>query len=505
MAMAHNFKGILLSFIFFVVFLFPPVLNAQVPTEAEVHNRLGNDYCDRGEFNKAVQEYEEALKIYPNYLDAYYNLGVTYYHDLKDYQKAAYYFQKFLQFESETADGQQIKKWLDEIEKIHGIKPPPLVPEEKQEIKEAKIEPPEDIKKPLPTRAPVPPPPPPPPPPLVQKEPKKIPPVPEVKETKQEENKYRQALAHKEQGNIYSKQGKHQMAIKEYLNAIELKPDYTDALYNLARTYDIDLKDKENAVKYYEEFLKYEKPNTRDAKYVEKRLLKARMDLAKRKEEVKPKEKVAKVEKPPIIAGEPCGEGIKPFGAKFEDLTYTKDLLEVPVQVATVRAKEEVTIPKPAPPPVPPPVPEPVPAPKPVPVIPLKAPVDSILISYYLPKDLVTIESTIQVRNEMTNELIDVFKSMNAKETDKLVQLFLTKMQRDTLPNGDETANIEIPGLVLANFENLYILSHKDIYDLNIEKRDLLNTPLTEQTRTRLKEIEEILKDGYEFSGRKND
>ena len=120
----------------------PSLSLAQVPQEAEMHNRLGNEYCDNGEFQKAVKEYEEAIRIYPQYVDAYYNLGVTYYSDLKDYQKAANYLQKFLDLESDTPDAQQIKGWLATIEQEHGIKPEQIAVEKKAEPPAAAVPPP---------------------------------------------------------------------------------------------------------------------------------------------------------------------------------------------------------------------------------------------------------------------------------------------------------------------------------------------------------------------------
>ena len=260
----HDLKGLICTFVVLLIFITSASF-AQVPEEAEILNRMGNDYCEKGEFEKAVKAYEEAIKIYPDYVDAYYNIGVTYYHDLKDYQQAANFFQKFLELESDSPDAQSIQDWLDAIESKHGIKPQPISIEAKADKAKPVITPAQPPPKPPATplpeapqekiaTAPTPsvtaPPSPPPVPfpgvPAPEKQPEKT-------QEKAEETKkamYNKALTYKNRGNLYSREGKHQMAIREYLKAIELKPDYSDALYNIAKTYDFDLNNNEKAIQY---------------------------------------------------------------------------------------------------------------------------------------------------------------------------------------------------------------------------------------------------------------
>lgn len=488
----HNLKGVICVSVLISILFAPAALLAQVPTEAEVHNRLGNEYCDRGEFNKAIKEYEEAARIYPKYIDAYYNLGVTYYHDLKDYQKAAHYFQKFLEYESDTPDAQQMHKWLADIEKTHGITPAPPASEKKARAVEAKAV--EEVKK-------VTPPPPPIKPIITPSQAKPVLQEPQAKPLKKateyKENRYKKALAHKNRGNIYSKDGKFQMAVREYLKAVELRPDFTDAIYNLAKTYDFDLNDDEKAIKYYEIFLKHEPPNSPDAKEVKTWLLKAKMSLAKGK--VAPSEKKvakAKTELPVQKATPVTRPPASLLGARFEDRPFTKGLLDSPVQVASVTPdKPLVPEPKKVTPPPPPQVPVTLPSPPP-----LAPAVESILLTSYLPKDLKSVQTSILLRAEMRNELLDIFRSKRASDPDKLAQLFLTKLRQDTLPNGDEIANIEVSGELLANIRNIHILSHRDRIELNNEKGNLFRSPQTVQTRKRLQTINEILENGFEIT-----
>ncbi len=51
----------------------------ELPEEAVAHYKKGIAHQNRREIEKALAEYEEAVKIYPNYSDAHYNLGKIYY------------------------------------------------------------------------------------------------------------------------------------------------------------------------------------------------------------------------------------------------------------------------------------------------------------------------------------------------------------------------------------------------------------------------------------------
>jgi len=64
------------------------------PSSYQNHNNLGDYYSRHGELKKAVQEFEKAITLKPNYGDAYHNLANTYHQMKKDdlaianYQKA---------------------------------------------------------------------------------------------------------------------------------------------------------------------------------------------------------------------------------------------------------------------------------------------------------------------------------------------------------------------------------------------------------------------------------
>ena len=71
----------------------------------------------------------------------------------------------------------------------------------------------------------------------------------------------------------------------------------------------------------------------------------------------------------------------------------------------------------------------------------------------------------------MRNELLDIFKAKRAPQADRLAQLFLTKIKHESFRDGYEIAQIEIPGILLANIEKVYILSHRDRIRLNNRKK----------------------------------
>ena len=48
------------------------------PDNADAHNNLGQRYQERGEYNKAIEAYQQAIKMRPNFYSAYNNLAVCY-------------------------------------------------------------------------------------------------------------------------------------------------------------------------------------------------------------------------------------------------------------------------------------------------------------------------------------------------------------------------------------------------------------------------------------------
>ena len=66
------------------------------PDNADAHNNLGQRYQQRGDFDKAVEEYERALAIRPKFHSAYNNIGVCY-GNLERYAEAEQAFLKAIE------------------------------------------------------------------------------------------------------------------------------------------------------------------------------------------------------------------------------------------------------------------------------------------------------------------------------------------------------------------------------------------------------------------------
>lgn len=53
----------------------------------------GNAYDERGQIDKAIEDYSQAISMHPNYADAYYNRGITY-HKIGKFYDATSDFKK---------------------------------------------------------------------------------------------------------------------------------------------------------------------------------------------------------------------------------------------------------------------------------------------------------------------------------------------------------------------------------------------------------------------------
>lgn len=80
----------------------PPTPSEPAST-AEEHFRQGNDLSRAGEFDKAAEQYEKALEIDPQYVDAMTNLGVAYY-NLGQLDKAIEQYSKAIELAPGDAD-----------------------------------------------------------------------------------------------------------------------------------------------------------------------------------------------------------------------------------------------------------------------------------------------------------------------------------------------------------------------------------------------------------------
>jgi Flp pilus assembly protein TadD len=79
------------SMILFLFFCFSSCSNKE--QLAQKHFKKGFEYHNQGALDKAVEEYREALKLNPGFVEVYMNLGAIYV-DKKDYDQALQQFKK---------------------------------------------------------------------------------------------------------------------------------------------------------------------------------------------------------------------------------------------------------------------------------------------------------------------------------------------------------------------------------------------------------------------------
>ena len=85
-------KRLLVSFIgVFLVLLF--FSRGICKTEADVHLGKGMDYINKGDYQRAIEEFNRAISIDSEYVDAYCGIGIAYLNQ-KNYEKAIESFEK---------------------------------------------------------------------------------------------------------------------------------------------------------------------------------------------------------------------------------------------------------------------------------------------------------------------------------------------------------------------------------------------------------------------------
>lgn len=537
-----------------------PAVAATVPKKAKIHNQLGNDYCDKGEFEKGVDEYDKALALYPDYSDALYNVGLTCYMDLKDYGKAIGYFKHFIKVEGDTADSRQIKKWLAEAEKKVAAKkksgqeeakkelPPKTISSSEKAAREAEkaeetqqvaktVPPPQEAGKASPVYGDK--------KPTVEEKPTALAPstspqktastarpTPEPKGKQAEISSIKEeARIYKDRGNTYNGKGKPEQAVKEYLKALQIYPQYPDALYNIAKTYDFNLKDYANAIQYYKRFLECEKPSSPDAAQVKIWLGRVEQEYQAQNKAVTEPSKA----RPSVPATASTEVAAAPEGKSFtnEDMAgdfFVKGLLstssvkagedsavktgEEAVKENSVRAKKpespavaqsnpvdagpQAAAAQPTPAVAQPPAPDnrvAVAAPLPEKSVSSEPAADNrkIIVETIIPKNLRANDIVPIVMSRMQEEITEIFAQHKVQSPEKLAELYLSKIKSDILPSGEKVSSFRLEGKELADLPYIRILTDAEKRDLEKEKWDLIRT---RKSPARLREVLTLLRDG---------
>lgn len=100
-------------FILLIIFLLAtPYLNAaQINTEAMLQYNQGIDYYKIGQYDQAISSFRAAIKIDPNYIDAYYNLGSVLEY-LEQYDAALPVFKQIIVRKPDDYDSVYKAAWL---------------------------------------------------------------------------------------------------------------------------------------------------------------------------------------------------------------------------------------------------------------------------------------------------------------------------------------------------------------------------------------------------------
>lgn len=84
------------KFSYFFLILFLSFSCTGKEQQAQKHFKKGFEYHNQGLLDQAIGEYQQALKLNPNYIEVYINLGAIYV-DKKDYDQAIQQFKKVVE------------------------------------------------------------------------------------------------------------------------------------------------------------------------------------------------------------------------------------------------------------------------------------------------------------------------------------------------------------------------------------------------------------------------
>ncbi len=92
-----------------------------IPTEAKLEYNKGIDYYNSGQFDNAINAFRKAIEIEPNYIDAYYNLAMTFDY-LRQYEASLSVFTELIKRQPDDYGAiyraAQVSQKLNENEKV---------------------------------------------------------------------------------------------------------------------------------------------------------------------------------------------------------------------------------------------------------------------------------------------------------------------------------------------------------------------------------------------------
>jgi tetratricopeptide (TPR) repeat protein len=91
----------------------------RIPEEALELKEEGDRAVMRGDMEEAVRFYDKALRIYPNFPEVIYFLGLTYDLDFEDLVNAIYYYRRYLEVAPNGAQASEVSSRLQDAEKRH--------------------------------------------------------------------------------------------------------------------------------------------------------------------------------------------------------------------------------------------------------------------------------------------------------------------------------------------------------------------------------------------------
>jgi tetratricopeptide (TPR) repeat protein len=92
------------------------VVQAGDREKLNMHYNMASVYARESKFAEAENEYLQALRIDPTDADVHYNLGILYDDELKQPEKAAVHYRRYLQLTPHGPDADRVRNWLMKLE-----------------------------------------------------------------------------------------------------------------------------------------------------------------------------------------------------------------------------------------------------------------------------------------------------------------------------------------------------------------------------------------------------